>query len=58
MMDYDALREALKDECLAAGFGGGIGPALPDALDADGMSPEELVRAAQQWGIDVDRFTI
>ena len=35
MMDYDALREALWDECLAAGFGGGIGPALLDALDAD-----------------------
>lgn len=58
MIDYDALREALKDECFAAGFGGGIGPALLDALDVDDMSPDELVRAARTWGINIDRFTI
>ena len=58
MIDYDALREALRDECFAAGFGGGIGPALLDALDVDDMSPDELIRAAQLWGLDIDRFTI
>lgn len=58
MIDTDALREALRDECFAAGFGGGIGPALLDALDVDDMSPDELVRAAQLWGLDIDRFTI
>ena len=58
MIDYDALRESLKDECYAACFGGGIGPALMDALSVDDMSPEALVRAAWMWGIDVDRFTI
>ncbi len=58
MIDYDALREALKDECLAAYYGGGIGPALLDALSVDDMSPEELVRAARTWGVDIDRFSI
>ncbi len=58
MIDYEALRKALKDECFAAGVGGGIGPALLDALSADDMSPEELVRAARAWGIDGDRFKI
>ena len=58
MIDYEALREALKNECLAACFGGGIGPALLDALDVDDMSPEELVKAARKWGVDVGRFTI
>jgi len=53
MIDYEALREALRDECFAAHFGGGIGPALMDALDVDDMSPEELVEAARTWGVDV-----
>lgn len=56
MIDYDALREALKDECFAACFGGGIGPALLDALDVDDMSPDELVRTARKWGLDINRF--
>ena len=58
MIDYEALREALRDECYAACFGGGIGPALMDALNVDDMSPEELVKTARMWGIDIDRFTI
>lgn len=56
MIDYDALREALRDECYAACFGGGIGSAIMDALSVEDMSPEELVRAAQLWGIDIRRF--
>ena len=58
MIDYEALREALRNECLAAHFGGGIGPALMDALSVDDMSPEKLVEAARIWGVDIDRFTI
>ena len=56
MIDFEALREALKNECYAACFGGGIGPALMDALSMEDMSPEELVRAARLWGIDICRF--
>lgn len=58
MIDYEALREALRNECYAAHFGAGIGPALMDALSVDDMSPEELVEAARMWGVDIDRFTI
>ena len=56
MIDYDALREASRDECYAACLGGGIGSALMDALSVEDMSPEELVRAARLWGIDIRRF--
>ena len=58
MIDYEALREALRSECYAAHFGGGIGPAMMDALSVDDMSPEKLVEAARIWGVDIDRFTI
>ena len=57
MIDYEALREALRDECFAAYYGGGIGPALMDALNVDDMSPEELLRLAREWGVDVRRYT-
>ena len=56
MIDYEALREALRDECFAACYGGGIGAALMDALSVDDMSPEELIRAARLWGVDISRF--
>lgn len=58
MIDYEALREALRNECFAAYYGGGIGPALMDALSVDDMSPEELVKAAKLWGVDIARFVI
>lgn len=56
MIDYEALREALRNECFAAYYGGGIGPALMDALSVDDMSPEELIKAAKLWGVDISRF--
>ena len=52
MIDYEALREELRDECFAAYYGGGIGPALMDALSVDDMSPEELMKTARLWGGD------
>ena len=58
MIDYEALREVLRNECFAAYYGGGIGPALMDALNVDDMSSEELVESARTWGVDIDRFTI
>ena len=51
-IDVDALRQAVKDECCAAFFGGGIGPALLETFDADRASPQELVDMARRWGID------
>ena len=56
MIDYDALREALRDECVAACFGGGIGPAIMDARSAEEVGAVALVRAARLWGIDIRRF--
>lgn len=56
MIDCDALREALKDECFAACFGGGVGPAIMDALSVDDMSPDELIKTARLWGVDISRF--
>ena len=56
MIDYEALREALRNECFAAYYSGGIGPALMDALSVDDMSPEELIKAAKLWGVDISRF--
>lgn len=58
MIDYEALREELRDECFAAYYGGGIDPALMDALSVDDMSPEELMKTARLWGVDISRFEV
>ncbi len=55
-IDVEALRRAVKDECLGAAFGGGFGGALMEACDADTASPEQLVDIAREWGVDVSRF--
>ena len=57
-IDVDALREVGRDACSAAFFGGGIGPALLEACDAERASPEELIAMAQRWGVDVRKFQI
>ena len=58
LIDLDALRDAVKNECYAAAFGGGLGGALIESFDADSAGPQELVRMAQRWGIDVSRFEV
>ena len=58
MIDFEALRKELRDECFAAYYGGGIGPALMDGLSEDDMSPEELIKTAQLWGVDISRFEL
>ena len=55
-IDVEALREAVKNECCAAAFGGGFGGALMESFDADNAGPQELADMAQRWGIDVFRF--
>ena len=57
-IDVEALREAVKDECAAACFGGGIGPALLDVFDADSADEEEQRRMAKRWGIDVSEYEL
>lgn len=51
-IDVEALRSAVRDECYGACFGGGIGPALFEAFDADRASPQELADMARRWGVD------
>ena len=52
MIDYEALREDLKQELYGAAFVGGFGGALMEAGDVDNASPEELLRMARNNGID------
>ncbi len=49
--DYEKLRREIEDECFAAAFGGGIDPAILNALEAETASPEELEELARRWGI-------
>ena len=55
-IDLDALRGAVTDECYAAAFGGGVGPALLEALDAERADAQGLVDMAERWGVDPLQF--
>ena len=57
-IDYDRLRRDLADECLAAYFGGGIGPALFESLDIEEASEEELVKIAGQYGFILEKYKL
>ena len=56
MIDYEALREDLKQELYGAAFGGGFGGALMEAGDVDNASPDELLRMARNNGIDPEDY--
>ncbi len=55
-IDYDRLREDLKNEALGAFFGGGFGGALIESFDIDNASDDELISIAQQMHIDLDKY--
>lgn len=55
-IDYEALREDLKQELYGAAFGGGFGGTLMEAGDVDNASPEELLRMARNNGIDPEDY--
>ena len=57
-IDYEKLRRDLTDECLAAFICGGIGPALPDSLDVEKASGEELERIAGRYGFNLEKYMI
>ena len=46
IIDVDKLREDMRNEDLAAFFGGGFGGALVEAIDIERASDEELVDMA------------
>lgn len=52
-IDIEALREALKQECYGAFFGGGFGGALIETFDIEKASPEKLIEIAAKKGIDL-----
>ena len=56
MIDYEALREAIKQELYGAAFGGGFSGAFLEAGDVDDASPDELLRMARNNGIDPEDF--
>ena len=55
-IDYEALREDLKQELYGAAFCGGFGGALMEAGDVDYASPDELLRMARNNGIDPEDY--
>lgn len=57
-IDIRRLREDLCSEDLGAYFGGGFGGALMEAFDIDNATPEELVRIAQDKGVDLQNYLL
>ena len=58
IIDIDRLRDDLRYEDFGAYFGGGFGGALMEAFDIDRATPEELVKIAQERGIDLRRYVV
>ena len=58
IIDVDALRSDLANDDYGAFFGGGFGGALVEAVDISHASDEEVVKIAQQKGIDLSRYEV
>lgn len=57
-IDIDKLRDDMRDNCIAAYFAGGFGGALFETFDIDRATPEELIKMAQNRGIDLRRYQV
>lgn len=57
-IDIERLREDLRSEDLGAYFGGGFGGALMEAFDIDNATSDELVKIAQDKGVDLKRYVV
>ena len=55
-IDVERLREDMKEDSLGAFFGGGFGGALVEEGDIERASPDELVKMAEEKGIDLDSY--
>jgi len=55
-IDVERLREDMREDCLGAYFGGGFGAALIESFDVEKASPEDLVKMAQNKGIDLQKY--
>lgn len=57
-IDIDKLRDDMRDNCIAAYFVCGFGGALFETFDIDRATPEELIKMAQNRGIDLRRYQV
>ena len=55
-IDYEKLREDLKNDSLGAFFGGGFGGAIFEAADIDKAPDEQLIEIAERKGIDLRKY--
>ncbi len=55
-IDFDRLREDLKQDSYAAAFVGGFGGALIESFDIDNTDNSDLIRIAEQKGIDLSDY--
>ena len=58
IIDVDALRNDLIKDGYGAFFGGGFGGAFIEAADKSQASDEEVVRIAQEKGIDLGKYEV
>jgi len=56
MIDYEKLREDLKNDSLGAFFGGGFGGALIESFNLDDATDDELIKIARDRGIDLNKY--
>lgn len=57
-IDVEKLRDDMRGDCLGAYFGGGFGAALVESFDVENANPDELVKMAQNKGIDLRKYRI
>lgn len=55
-IDIDALRDDLFQDCYGGYFAGGFGGALIEATDIEKASPQELIKIAENKGIDLTKY--
>lgn len=57
IIDFERLRDYLLDLCGTAVMSG-FGPALLDVAEVERADGYELIRIAEQFGVDVRRFEV
>ncbi len=57
-IDFEELRDDMKEECYGAYFGGGFGGALIESFDIDAASESELLDMAREKNIDIRKYII
>ncbi len=58
MIDVDALSDMMKNDDLGAFFGGGFGGAAMEAMDIAKASDDDVIKIAQDKGIDLTQFEV